>query len=629
MRNPDATVTRQQPDRVRTRRFSPRLMLAMLGAIWAAIFAHIWSKLLPSHDVVQTPTMSSDKPPIDTNVAVVALAVALVALIVTSGQLLGQYFATADGYRRCQPSVMGPWAKRTRLRWRWSQFRFETLFTIPEIMIASFRLGPQQLRVGEPPIDGNSEWVTGSPASSKKMMIIPSYNDGMRDELVCWLPLLRSLHVHEWELQRLGCYMEHTSSLLRAGPAVRFRERSWDFMSPDMVRPHAVTNVSDIAVLARRLGMTWGDFRKTPVTYAMHTQFADGSSGPEDGIMRAEGNGHVLSSTFARSIGIILQYMYVGPPVLGKPSSIPELSKTELYIPCKEADMMGFGILPGYSELQLPSFRIGTIDEVYATLNGFDPTRRASKKVSDIRGIDPHCTYGFSDLISLAAPMMHIHGCSVIRLPVPTEYSVGLTCHQEGFVVFHNRLKDYLADPKHPVSDQMKWVLQQYESLKKQHPEWENEALANEQANCRNRDLLEKSHACWDATTEYFIDLQRTDRLRYYDLVVSHIVHAVNYWGDAWGHIQKGTARNHYGLWDWKAEGMHVYWDYLPAIAQEMRSKGFEGEDGLVHEAWFTMMLRAFCWWRCHFLSTEESAVLEPLRLPSRYWDSKLPVYIG
>lgn len=43
--------------------------------------------------------------------------------------------------------------------------------------------------------------------------------------------------------------------------------------------------------------------------------------------------------------------------------------------------MMGFGILPECSELQLPSFRIGTINEVYTTLNGFDLTRTASKRV--------------------------------------------------------------------------------------------------------------------------------------------------------------------------------------------------------------------------------------------------------
>lgn len=54
----------------------------------------------------------------DTNIAVVALVVALVALLTTIGQLLQQYLATADGYRRCQQSVMGRWAKRTRLRWR-------------------------------------------------------------------------------------------------------------------------------------------------------------------------------------------------------------------------------------------------------------------------------------------------------------------------------------------------------------------------------------------------------------------------------------------------------------------------------------------------------------------------------
>lgn len=356
----------------------------------------------------------------------------------------------------------------------------------------------------------------------------------------------------------------------------------------------------------------------------------DSSLGPEDGVMRAEGNGHVISSTFARSIGIILQYMYVGAPSSRKSlSAIVELSKAELYIPSREADMMGFGILPGCEGLQLPPSRIGTIEEVYTTLNVLDPTRKASRKIGDVRGIEPRCTFGFSDLIPLAAPMMHSNGSSIIRLPMPTEYCVGLTCHREGFVVFHHRLKEYMTETKYPVSDQTKWVLQQYETLKAQYLEWENEALANEQGNDRNQDFLEKSHACWDTATEYFINLQQTDQLRYCDLMASHITHAVNYWGDAWSHIREGTAREHYGLWDWIAEGMHVYWDYLPDIVVDMRRRGFEGEDALVHEAWFTLMFRAFCWWRCHFLSPGEGMIQGPSRLPSRYWDSKLPVYIG
>jgi len=208
--------------------------------------------------------MSCNNSPTDTNVAVAALTVALIALIGTSGQLLGQYFATADGYRRCQPSVMGPWAKRTRLRWRWSQFRFETLFTTPEILLSSFWIDQHQRRVPETSRD-DLEWVVGSPASQEKTMMVSPYVDCRTDEMVCWLPLLRSLHRHEWELQRLGCYNGRQPSVRLAGPAIRFGERSWDFMPVDIVRPHAIANVSDIAVLARRLGMTWGDFRMTAI----------------------------------------------------------------------------------------------------------------------------------------------------------------------------------------------------------------------------------------------------------------------------------------------------------------------------------------------------------------------------
>jgi hypothetical protein len=73
---------------------------------------------------------------IEGHLAAAALAIALVALFTALGQLLQQYFATADGYRRCQKSVMGEYAKRTHLRWRWREFRFETLYTVPEIFMA-------------------------------------------------------------------------------------------------------------------------------------------------------------------------------------------------------------------------------------------------------------------------------------------------------------------------------------------------------------------------------------------------------------------------------------------------------------------------------------------------------------
>ena len=70
--------------------------------------------------------------------SLLALIVAVVALIVSAWQLAQQLFATAtDGKRFCQGSVMGIWARKTRLSWRWSQIRFETKYTTPEIRMTS------------------------------------------------------------------------------------------------------------------------------------------------------------------------------------------------------------------------------------------------------------------------------------------------------------------------------------------------------------------------------------------------------------------------------------------------------------------------------------------------------------
>lgn len=559
----------------------------------------------------------------ETYLALTALVVALCSLLITTGQLLGQYFATADGYRRCQPSVMGPWAKRTRMRWRWAQFRFEVLYSAPDIFLHEFGVDASDLRLGNVP---GAEWITGSLESESGTMVAPHSFSNPSNEMVCWLPLLAVLHQHEREMERCGCYKASYDTLLRHGrfplaPALTIRERSWDFMSPDVVRPFATTNISDIGVLARRLGMTWADFR------------------PDDGVLRAEGKEHVITSTTVRSIGIVLQYMRIS----ARPSSLAdekhkwyEAVRDELYIPVREADGMGFGVLPGFDLLGVPEYRIGTIDDVLATMDLFDSSGSSSNTIKDVRRIVPRVTFGFSDLIPFASPMMRLRGTTVIRVPIPTEYSVGLTCHIEGFVVFHRRLREYKEARNGLVSCQTDWVLQRYEELKDQFPMWEDEVEANRHPNSRDIRFLEKVHDCWDEATKYFIKLQEqyqtpSARFQYVDLMGAHIVRAIHYWNDAWDRLrgQHGkAARLHYGLRDWIAEGAHVYFDYLPDIVADMRRKGLDDED-VVHEAWFTMMFRAFCWWRCHYMNPGQDMIHNPSILPSRYWNSQLPVYIG
>ena len=188
----------------------------------------------------------------------------------------------------------------------------------------------------------------------------------------------------------------------------------------------------------------------------------------------------------------------------------------------------------------------------------------------------------------------------------------------------------------------LRWVLSQYETLKITYPEWEDEALALSLPNDRNLRFLEAVHDTWDTATVYFTDLAATKaplpRLRYNALMAAHISQAVHYWKDATDRVkgENGTRpREHFGGKDWVAEGAHCYWDYLPIVAAGVRARGCHVEDGVVREAWCVMMLRAFCWWRAHYmvgLGEEGGKVemgMEVGRLPSRWWGSRLPVYVG
>jgi len=148
---------------------------------------------------------------LEAKLAGAALAIALVAFITAFGQLLQQYFATADGFRRCQRSVMGEWATKTRLRWRWREFRFETLYTIPEIFMTSTMPDRQ-----------DQIFIAGGPESRTNTMVPgPGYSK-YSHETVCWISFLHQIHICT---ERLG--FSDTSGI--SLPALIFRERSWDF----------------------------------------------------------------------------------------------------------------------------------------------------------------------------------------------------------------------------------------------------------------------------------------------------------------------------------------------------------------------------------------------------------------
>ena len=539
----------------------------------------------------------------DTTVSTIALAVALVALITTISQVLGQFLATADGYRRCQASVMGGWAKMTHRHFRWSEMRFETLYTTPR-----FGLSDGFSVVKEPRYQLN-----GSALMMVKTHCEPYRNtSAIQTSLVSWVNFMQALHLTSKATLRCGNHLNEKALL----PDITIERRSWDFVPPEVVRPLAVVSISNIAILARRLGMLWRQFE------------------PLDGNLRAEGNGHTITSVAVRSMGTVLT---IG---IQDPTNGDEVAgRDDLYIPLEAADKMGFGIVPGVPALGIPDHKLGTEEEILATLrNVVDSSHEAADRIKGILGANPGWTPGISDIIGLACPMLRTRRSSLVRVPQPAGYAVGLTQQQEGFVVFRNRLKDLIAEREakdEPVSPQSRLIHNQYEELHQHYgDQWEDQHVCNKMLSNQTTnhffDVLNTKHA---ATTEYFRGLieqfdgrgEKAQEFKYTDLMYSHIRHAVNYFPEALERLNASPprGRDHYGMRvaGWITEGAHIYFDNIPKIINDMRDNGFD-QPQIVEDAWLTMMFRAFLWHRSHVM-------VEGPRVPSAHWGSKLPVYIG
>lgn len=113
-------------------------------------------------------------------------------------------------------------------------------------------------------------------------------------------------------------------------------ERTRDLMTPDVVRPLATSTLGHMIVVAHRLGMRWLDIR------------------PSEGYMRAEGNGHNLTSTLTRGLGAVFKYNSENKPspfafntLNGGGSASQWTAKKDSLIPTRQTDMLACGIIPG------------------------------------------------------------------------------------------------------------------------------------------------------------------------------------------------------------------------------------------------------------------------------------------
>ncbi|KAH6961910.1 hypothetical protein BKA56DRAFT_177224 [Ilyonectria sp. MPI-CAGE-AT-0026] len=539
--------------------------------------------------------------------AIVALIVSAVALIIALAQLLAQVIGTVEGHRRCQAAVMGAWAKKTHRDWHWRQFRYETLFTTPEIVLTSYV-----------PRAPNSIAVTGYKDSRTQTFELEDKNDPSH-QLVCWVHLLSALHesIAPIALKLIANNAHQRRSLDNTTwPTIFFRQRSWDFMPPDIVRPFATTRASDIAVLACRAGVTWKDFR------------------PAEGILEGQGGGHIFSATKVRGIGVMLNYTKIPVSSNYRDDTQSSGSPVQLCVCTPEADMMWFGILGGNPILSkyrksLLRYRIGTPDELYETLRDIDPEGIAVKRCRETQNRQAGALHGVCDIVPMLAPWLRQPNSIVNEYPRPIGGTKGLTWYCTAYKVFYEELKKY----NRSGTSQTRKIEMYYEQLRRDYGvEWDgvSDGLKNRQS--AFYDALEDRY---NETTDYFTGMLQPDcyanetkweQSHYIDLVSAHLREAPRSFVDGEREVREGRGKyshiNTDGDRYWRGEAMYYYWCYLPDYVRFMGQRGCN-DKRLVEEAWITLIFRAFLWQRAHIPIENDPP------LPSQYYSSQLPIFIS
>ncbi|KAH6671355.1 hypothetical protein B0J14DRAFT_93715 [Halenospora varia] len=558
-----------------------------------------------------TQNASESKSGIDTNLAAAALAIALVALITALGQLLQQYFATADGYRRCQKSVMGGYARKTRLRWRWREFRFETLYTVPEIFLVGHGAPDRENQVilagnatarekSMVPLGYIEETSDTSPkldrtyqavhpdskelrAKREQMVVKGLRSNGVfQNELACWVPLLHWIH----ESSKIALTEEHCpvpSSMPLQGlpprvrlPAVTLRELSWDFQPPDVVRPLAKTTLFDIAVIARRMGMKWKDFR------------------PSDGILRAEGHSHTITSTTVRSLGIVLQYSFTaqghrlrrteGNLRRAVPGSLLS-EQEEIYIPNAKSDRLGCGVVRSAAALSLPDFSVSTQSEIITALSFLDDTGISSRALTQILKENPEYHFRVADIVAFTAAPVRSRGSSLVQVPAPSDNVHGVTTSLMGRVSFRQCIEQYIMENPGKVGPLSRSALGLCNEIRSKYPAWDymtpQTVHGNQWVVTRDVAYLDFLHEhCLEITTK-FAKMEEETSLRYHNLLGVHIRMAM--------FCEEGETSP---LRSWGTDyvsDIKGYFKVLPQIVKEMLNTvhvGEEIDEETVFDAW-------------------------------------------
>ena len=551
------------------------------------------------------------------NVAVVALVVALIALLVTVSQLLGQLFATAEGSRKCSRSVIGHWSTLTTWKWHWSEWRFETIFASPELYLGTpFEYGPRSIDSAFPCGSRNIrvpnkivEVSQGQPWELLGMDDNALNPFRQRFRFSGWTALLSDLHELAAKHHGRSTMRRCRDSDSTSWPGMQLRHVSWDSMPSDVVSPVALTTLGDIAVLARRMGISWKTFQ------------------PDMGLLAVEGCGHSLSSVEVRALGLTLRYLggHSQRPIdnlagnTDAPQKLKGIGTDRSHVWTREADLFMFGIFPGDRALELPNFQVNTEEDVRKLM--YDVFELKSYK-----GAPDWKDFFYKRAWFQRYEINELRGyvCPIIRQRGSTSNLLCYPKYWADIYTFNASRRGF----KELLSQRLKTKPSKH--LQQLQPMLPN-MLRREHQNRYDLEWLEPHHDCHDFTTKYFQNLNTKYDAFFWNLLRAHFSKAPLISKEARDKIRqrKEQPRNpHFndGGHPWRSEQVTMMWEHLPHYVSFMQDANPAYTDETeIEEAWITLVFRAICWGACHDVDALRDS--EDF-LPTQWCGSQLPVYL-
>ena len=425
-------------------------------------------------------------------------------------------------------------------------------------------------------------------------------------EIASWILLLASVSRSTDEsLTRLSRQIKTVEHILIVA-SLKSVERSWDFMPPDVSRPMALTTIHCISVIAVRLGMAWTDVR------------------PTEGVMTAEGNGFTLTSSLVRGVGLVLSFASEGHPLhagsLSKRPNLPSEASVYRLVPTLYADRLAFGIIT--TETRWKNCPFGSRSEILQTLYEIDRTGTLLNKLLDFQQTLGDRFPGLSDLICMTCVPIRIRESTMMCIPQPVRDALGTINSVSGSVTFQRCLQEWVTLQGAYASQQSKQILG---LLSKLANKWYNRRTHNREEPAV--EYLDAIHDILDNMREWldaFRQISEDNDDLYHITIMAHFDVAV-------GFAQRGRENPHEAQQNarrvarsYASEMRNFFRDDFAEFVNLFRDFDSMSRETVI-DIWLTLVCRGICWARLHWMlmGSTFSAI------PSRYYNSQLPVYIG